>query len=49
MNNKLLITGTSRDIGEGLAKVCNERNIDDIEINREQKSNKTFFFMRRFL
>lgn len=36
MNNKLLITGTSRDIGEGLAKVCNERNIDVIEINRAQ-------------
>lgn len=34
MNNKLIITGTSRDIGAGLAKICKELNIDVIEINR---------------
>lgn len=34
MNKKLIITGTSRDIGSGLARVCKELNIDVIEINR---------------
>jgi NAD(P)-dependent dehydrogenase (short-subunit alcohol dehydrogenase family) len=36
MNKKLIITGTSRDIGAGLAKICKELNIDVIEINRSQ-------------
>lgn len=36
MNKKLIITGTFRDIGAGLKKVCEERDIDVIDINRSQ-------------
>lgn len=36
MNKVLIITGTVRDIGQGLKKVCLERNIDVIDINRTQ-------------